>query len=100
MNDKTTIQKLILEILASSNIDVKRAKRNQAVELFKGSTLVSHTPVAIKLNTALELKEVIDNFITHDNPSTKEALKNMYSFISQLLPDEVKVIEEVYIQFF
>lgn len=95
MNNKTTIQKLILEILASGNIEVKRTKRNEVVGLFKESKLVSHTPVAIKLNTALELREVIDNFITHDNTSSKESLKNMYSFISQLLPDEVKLIEEV-----
>ena len=42
------------------------------------------------MNAALGLREVIDNFITHDSPSTKDALQNMYSFISQLLPDEVK----------
>ncbi|MGB1270142.1 MAG: hypothetical protein ACPG45_10440 [Flavobacteriaceae bacterium] len=91
MNNKAAIQKLILEILASDNIEVKRRKRNEVVELFKTAELVSHTPVAIKMNTALELKEVIDNYITHDNTSTKEVLKNMYSFISQLFPDEVKV---------
>jgi hypothetical protein len=95
MNHKTAIQKLMLEILASSNIDVKRNKRNQVVELFKNSKLVSHTPIAIKMNTALELKEVIDNFITHDNSLSKVALKNMYSFVSQLFPDDVKSIEEV-----
>ncbi len=91
MNNKAAIQKLILEILASDNIEVKRVKRNEVVDLFKAAELVCHTPVAIKLNTALELKEVIDNYITHDNTSTKEALKNMYSFISQLFPDDIKV---------
>jgi hypothetical protein len=95
MNDKAIIQKLILEILTSNSIEVKRTKQNEVVGLFKDSKLVSHTPVAIKLNAALGLREVIDNFITHDSPSTKDALQNMYSFISQLLPDEVKVEEKV-----
>jgi len=91
MDNKTLIQKLILDILASDNIDNKRTIRNQVVELFKDSKLVNHTPVAIRLNTTLELKETIDNYITHDNTATREALKNMYSFVSQLLCDDVKV---------
>lgn len=91
MNNKTQIQKLILEILASDNIDHKRTIRNQVVELFKDSKLVNHTPVAIRLNTSLELKEVIDNYITHDNTTTREALKNMYTFVSQLLCDDAKI---------
>ena len=48
MNNKVQIQKLILDILASDNIDSKRTIRNQVVELFKDSKLVSHTPVAIR----------------------------------------------------
>lgn len=37
-------------------------------------------------------KETIYNCITHDNPSIREVLKNMYSFVSQLLPtDDVKI---------
>jgi len=85
MDNKTLIQKLTLEILASDNIDDKRVKRNQVVELFKGAKLVNHTQIAIRLNTSLELKETIDNYITHDNTTSREALKNMYSFVSQLL---------------
>lgn len=91
MDNKILIQKLILDILASDNIDAKRTMRNQVVELFKGSKLVNHTPVAIRLNTSLELKEAIDNYITHDNTASRETLKNMYSFVSQLLCDEAKL---------
>lgn len=90
-DNATSIQKLILEIIASDNIDDKRSKRNQVVELFKESKLVEYTPVAIRLNTALELKEAIDNFIVHDNPSSRDALKNIYSFVSQLLCTNVNV---------
>ncbi|PHS07182.1 MAG: hypothetical protein COA88_09305 [Kordia sp.] len=90
MDNKNLIQKLILDILASDNIDYKRTTRNQVVELFKDSTLVNHTPVVIRLNTTLELKETIDNYITHDNTASREALKNTYSFVSQLLCDDVK----------
>lgn len=88
MNNKAQIQKLILDVLASNNIDDKRRAGNQVIELFKESKLVDHTPVAIKMNTSLELKEAIDNFITHDNSNTRDALKNSYSFISQLLHDD------------
>ena len=91
MNHKAQIQKLILEVLASNNVDDKRRAGNQAIELFKGAKLIDQTPVAIKMNTSLELKEAIDNFITHDNSITREALKNSYSFISQLLHDEKAV---------
>jgi len=88
MDNATLIQKLILEIIATNNIDEKRSKRNQVLELFKESKLVEYTPVAIRLNTTLELKETIDNFITHDNYTSREALKNMYAFVSQLLCEE------------
>jgi len=91
MDNKTLIQKLILDILASDNIDDKRTIGIQVVEVFKESELVNHTPVAIKLNTSLELKETIDSYITHDNASTRDALKNMYTFVSQLLCDDVMV---------
>jgi len=91
MDNKTLIQKLMLDILASDNIDDKRAIRNQVVELFKEAKLVQHTPVVIRLNTSLELKEKIDNYITHDNTSTRDDLKNMYTFVSQLLCNDVKV---------
>ena len=90
MDNKTLIQKLILDILASDSIDDKRTMCNQVIELFKESKFVSHTPVVIRLNTALELKETIHNFITHDNSSSREALKNMFTFVSQLLGEEVK----------
>jgi len=91
MDNKILIQNLIQEILASDNIDDKRAMRNQVVELFKESRLVNYTPVAIRLNTSLELKETIDNYITHDNTATREALKSMYQFVSELLCDDVKI---------
>jgi len=91
MDNKTLIQKLILDILASDNIEGKRTIRNQVVEVFKEAKLVSHTPVVIRLNTLLELKETIDNYITHDNTSTRDDLKNMYTFVSQLLCEDVKV---------
>jgi len=90
MSNKTLIQKLILEILASDNIDDKRAKRNQIVALFKKSKLVNYTPVAIRLNTSLKLKETIDNYITHDNTASREALKKMSSLVNQLLCDVVR----------
>ena len=88
MNKKVQIQKLLLEVLASKSIDDKRRSGNQAIELFRDAKLIEQTPVALKLNTSLELKEAIDNFITHDNSNTRDALKNSYSFISQLLHDD------------
>lgn len=90
MNNTALIQRLILEILASDNIDEKRSKGAEVVTLFKTSKLVDFTPVAIRLNTTLELKEAIDNFITHDNSTTREGLKQMFSFISQLLCNDDK----------
>lgn len=87
MDNKIIIQQLILEILASDNIDEKRSKGKQAIELFKASKLVDYTPVAIRLNTILELKEAIDSFIVHDNTTSRENLKAMYVFISQLMCD-------------
>ena len=90
MDSKTLIQKLILDILASDNIEDKRTIRNQVVEVFKEAKLVNHTPMVIRLNTLLELKETIDNYITHDNTSTRDNLKNMYTFVSQLLCEDVK----------
>ena len=91
MGNKTLMQKLILEILSSDTIDKKILLRNQVVILFNDCKFEEHTPVAIRLNTALDLKESIDNYITHDNTSTREVLKNRYTFISQLLCNEVKI---------
>lgn len=88
MENKTQIQKLILEILASDNIDDKRTKGNQVVSLFKQAKLVDYIPVATRLNTVVELKEGIDNFITHDNMSSRESLKGLYVFVSQLMCGE------------
>ena len=51
MDNKTQIQKLILEVLASNSVDDKRRTGNQVIELFRGSKLVAHTPVALKMNT-------------------------------------------------
>jgi len=93
MDNKTLIQKLILEILASDSIDNKTILCNQVVELFKESKFVSHTPMVVRLNTSLELKETIHNFITHDNSSSREALKNMFTFVSQLLDEGVKAMD-------
>jgi len=91
MNSKALLQKLILDILASDNIESKRTISNQIVEVFKESKLVMNTPVATRLNTSLELKETIDNYITHDNTASRNDLKSMHTFVSNLLCDEVKV---------
>jgi len=87
MDNTTLIQKLIQEILASNNVDEKREKRNKVVELFKDSQLVECTPVVVRLNTTLALKEAIDSFIVHDNPSSREILENTYTIVSELLCD-------------
>lgn len=91
MGNKALTQKLILDILSSNTIDEKIALRNQVVILFKDCSFEMQTPVAIRLNTALDLKESIDNYITHDNTSTRMALKNSYTIISQLLCEDVKI---------
>ena len=90
MDNTTLIQKLIQEILASNNVDEKREKRNKVVELFKESRLVECTPVVVRLNTTLALKEAIDSFIVHDNPSSREILENTYAIVSELLCDNCK----------
>jgi len=87
MDNKILIQKLIQEILASNNVDEKREKRNKVVTLFKESRLVECTPVVVRLNTMLALKEAIDSFIVHDNPSSREILESTYTIVSQLLCD-------------
>lgn len=91
MGNKTLMQKLILDILSSDFIDVRIALRNQVVILFRDCKFVAGTPVAIRMNTALDLKESIDNYITHDNASTREALKNSYTIMNQLLCEDVKI---------
>jgi len=88
MNHKSQIQKLLLEVLSSNLIDEKISKRELVVQLFKETELVAYTPVAIKMNTFLELKEVIDNFIVQDNMVSRERLKALYVFVSQLMVDE------------
>jgi len=87
MDNTILLQKLIQEILASNNVDEKREKRNKAVKLFKESRLVEFTPVVVRLNTTLALKEAIDSFIVHDNPSSREILENTYTIVSELLFD-------------
>jgi len=89
MNHKSEIQKLILEILASKIIDEKTSKRELAIELFKETELVAYTPVALKINTILELKDGIDSFIVHDSMTSREGLKALYVFVSQLMVDVV-----------
>jgi len=91
MNHKTQIQKLLLEILSSNIIDKKISKRELVVELFKETELVAYTPVAIKMNTVLELKDGVDNFIVQDNMASRERLKSLYVFVSQLMVDEKDV---------
>ena len=90
MNNQVTIHRLILEILLSNTIDEKRAKRNQVITLFKEAVLVKSTPVVVRLNTTLALKEAIDNFMVHDNYSSREALTNTYAIVSELFADDFK----------
>jgi len=90
MKTTVTIQRLIQEILLSNTIDEKRAKRNQVISLFKEAELVDCTPVVIRLNTTLALKEAIDNFMVHDNPSSRESLTQTYAIVSQLLVNDFK----------
>jgi len=90
MDNTILIQKLIQEILASNNVDEKREKRNKVVELFKSSRLIECTPVVVRLNTTLALKEAIDSFIVHDNPSSREIIENTYTIVSELLCDNCK----------
>lgn len=91
MGNKTLILKLILEILASDSIDEKITMRNQLVKLFKDCEFEKYAPLPIRLNAAFDLKESIDNYITHDNTSTKEMLQKSYSDISLMLTDDVKL---------
>jgi len=88
MNHKSQIKRLLLEILASDTIDEKASKKTLAVKLFKETELVDYTPVAIKMNTILELKDGIDNFIVQDNMASRERLKSLYVFVSQLMVDD------------
>lgn len=94
MNNKTQIQKLLLEILASDTIDEKVSKKTLLVKLFKETKLVDYTPVAIKMNSVLELKDGIDNFIVQDNMVSRERLKALYVSVSQLMTEDncVKVV--------
>lgn len=85
MNNAVLIQKLIQEILTSNTVDEKRTMRNQVVALFKKSELVEYTPIVIRLNTTLALKEAIDNFMVHDNKTSRESLKNTFAVANQLL---------------
>ena len=89
MNNKVEIQKLILEILASQVIDEKTRKRQLVVKLFREAELVAYTPVAIKMNTVLELRDGIDSFIVHDSATSRERLKALYVFVSQLMVDSL-----------
>jgi len=89
MNHKTEIQKLILEILASQVIDEKTSKRKLVIQLFKETELVAYTPVAIKMNTILELRDGIDSFVVHDSMVSRERLKALYVFVSQLMLDRI-----------
>jgi len=90
MKNQVTIQCLIQEILLSNTIDEKRAKRNQVIKLFKEAELVEFTPVVIRLNSTLALQEAIDNFMVHDNTSSREALSNTYAIVSELLVNDFK----------
>jgi len=85
MENAILIQKLIQEILTSNTVDEKREKRNKVVQLFRESEMIECTPVVIRLNTTLALKEAIDNFMVHDNKSSREALKSVFAVADQLL---------------
>ncbi|PHS04074.1 MAG: hypothetical protein COA88_14485 [Kordia sp.] len=91
MNTSITIQRLVQEILLSNTIDEKIEKRNQVITLFKESELVASTPVVIRLNTTLALREAIDNFMVYDNCSSREALTNTCEIVSELLVNDFKV---------
>ena len=88
MKIKTQIQHLISEIHIANTIDPKRSLGNQTIELFKQANFINNTPVAIKLNTTLELKEAIDNFCINDNLTKREALNNILESINQLMVDD------------
>ena len=88
MKIKTQIQQLITEILSANTVDQKRMLGNQTIELFKQADFINNTPVAIKLNTTLELKEAIDNFCINDNLTNREALNNILESVNQLLVDD------------
>jgi predicted glycosyltransferase len=90
MNNQDTIHRLIQEILLSNTIDEKRTKKNQVIKLFKEAILVKSTPVVVRLNNTLALQEAIDNFIVHDNYSSRQALTNTYSIVSELLVNDFK----------
>ena len=87
MGNSTLMKKLIQEILASNNVDEKREKRNKVVALFKDAELVKYTPIVVKLNITLALKEAIDSFIVHDNPSSRKTLESTCETVSELLCD-------------
>ncbi len=90
MNNQVKIHCLIQEILLSNTIDEKIAKRNQVIKLFKEAMLVKSTPVVVRLNMTLALQEVIDNFIVHDNYSSRETLTNTYAIVNELLVNDFK----------
>ena len=90
MNTPVTLKNLIQEILLSNTIDEKREKRNQVITLFKEAEFVKHTPVVIRLNATLALKEAIDNFMVHDNSSSRESLADTCAIISRLLVNNFK----------
>ena len=90
MNNQITMQRLVQEILLSNTIDEKIAKRNQVITLFKEADLIKSTPVVIRLNTILALQEAIDNFMVHDNYSSREALTNTCAIVSELLTNDSK----------
>lgn len=95
MNYKAQIQQLLLEILSSNIIDEKISKKQLVVKLFKKTELVAYTPIAIKMNAILELKDGIDNFIVQDNMISRERLKGLYVCVSQLMVDKIDIKVEL-----
>lgn len=89
MNLKTQIQKLLQELLLTKTVDEKRYLGNQIIKLFKQAEFVSNTPVAIRLNTSLQLKEILDNFTINDNSTNREALKNVFNLIEPLIANDL-----------
>jgi len=77
MGKNEKIEELISYILDSNSIDEKRKLGKQVIELFKNSN--DDIPIAIQLNLSLRLKDIIDNFITQDNSTSRETLKSFFS---------------------
>lgn len=88
MDYQAQLNKQILILTSSHSIDEKRGVGTLVLELFKEASTSAKIPVAVKLNRMLSLREAIDNFITHDNAGSREALKSNFQSIRNLIYSE------------